>query len=335
MNDFSPRKRHNRIWLMIHLRQHAFLDAAAYGAAAVCAIIAFRQFAAARALSADARGAASGAPAGVRAEPVPSGPGEQGRLAVPPEMADRVAGGGNAGREAARDRFFAELSRRFRLAGFRLNAKNPDSSRAIIEDRDTSRQWLRRKGETLAPAVALAEIGTNAVTLSTPYGGCVLPLSRRGSGGDGGPVRAAAATAASARETVASGAAARLAGHETSPGTWTFARDDIMAYYDEVRRRPERLEAVFDTLAPIWFTDEADGRQKIEGYRVEPCGEEEFFAAVGFREGDVVREVNGIRMDNRYAAEELIRRFAAGDLKFAHIRMERGGDEIIQSYFVE
>ena len=108
-----------------------------------------------------------------------------------------------------------------------------------------------------------------------------------------------------------------------------------MAYYDEVRSRPERLEAVFDTLAPIWYTDEADGKQKIEGYRVEPCGEEAFFSAVGFHEGDIVREVNGIRMDNRYAAEELIRRFAANDLDFAHIKMERGGEEIIQTYFVE
>ena len=52
-------------------------------------------------------------------------------------------------------------------------------------------------------------------------------------------------------------------------------------------------------------------------------------------EGDVVREVNGIRMDNRFAAEELIRRFASGDLTFAHIRMERDGEEIVQSYFLE
>lgn len=331
MNDFSPRKRHNRIWLMIHLRQHALFKAAAYGAAAVCVVLAIWQFA-------TMRGGALRHSTAVRdgsLRPSTTGAREQARLVVPPEMAHRIAGGGSAGREAARDRLFAEISRRFRLAGFRLNAKNPDSSRAIIEDRDTRRQWLRRKGEALAPAVALAEIGTNAVTLSTPYGGCILPLSRRGAeGGTESPAKAAAA-ATTELEMVASGAAARLAGHETAPGTWLFARDDIMAYYDEVRRRPERLEAVFDTLAPIWYTDEADGRQKIEGYRVEPCGEEEFFAAVGFREGDVVREVNGIRMDNRYAAEELIRRFAAGDLKFAHIRMERGGEEIIQSYFVE
>ncbi|MBR0056685.1 MAG: hypothetical protein IJP66_05090, partial [Kiritimatiellae bacterium] len=73
----------------------------------------------------------------------------------------------------------------------------------------------------------------------------------------------------------------------------------------------------------------------IEGYRVEPCGEEAFFAAVGFNEGDIVREVNGIRMDNRYAAEELIRRFAAGDLDFANIRMERAGEELVQSYYLE
>jgi type II secretory pathway component PulC len=109
----------------------------------------------------------------------------------------------------------------------------------------------------------------------------------------------------------------------------------MMAYFNEIKVRPERIGAVFDTLAPVWYTDENDGKQKIEGYRVEICGEEDFFKAVGFKEGDIVREVNGIRMTNRYAAEELIRRFVYGDLHFAHIKMERDGEDILQTYDVE
>lgn len=243
---------------------------------------------------------------------------------------------GDGGQAAAKERFFAEIARRFRLAGFHLNAERPEASRAIIEDRDSQRQWLRRKGEELAPAVAVAGIETNSVSLATPYGICRLQLSKRS--GDFGSSQGRTAVAegsGSLQDKMSLGAVAGLVDCETSPGNWTFRREALMDYYEEVKMRPERLEAVFDTLAPIWFTDEADGKQKIEGYRVEPCGEEAFFAAVGFKEGDIVREVNGIRMDNRYAAEELIRRFADGDLEFAHIKMERNGEELVQSYLVE
>lgn len=330
MNDFNPRKRKNRIRLMNPLRKHAFTTVAALAAALVLLTLAAQLFATASRVRRMGELFAGTRPVGEVLQTSPSAA----PLAITRGMAECLAPGGEAA-PGARERFFTELRRRFRLAGFRLDARRPEASRAIIEDRDARRQWLRRRGEELAPAVTLAEVGTNSVTLATPYGPYPLHLARRGDE-EGAPSPApGAAMVAPGLPAAADGAAARLAGHETSPGSWTFRRDDLMAYYDEVRHRPERLEAVFDTLAPIWYTDEADGRQKIEGYRVEPCGEEAFFAAVGFREGDVVREVNGIPMDNRFAAEELIRRFAAGDLEFAHIRMERGGEEIMQSYFIE
>lgn len=323
------------------LRKHAYLLPAAAAAAVVLLILAARQFAAAGALRREAAPSTGATPAGsISAGTRPVGEVLQTSPSTPPlvitrGMAGCLATGGDGAAPGAKDRFFSEIERRFRLAGFRIDARRPEASRAIIEDRDAHRQWLRRKGEELSPAVTLAEVGTNAVTLSTPYGLYSLRISRREEGQGRAASGAGRLPDAPAPQQLGADAASRLAGHETSPGTWTFSRNDIMAYYDEVRSRPERLEAVFDTLAPIWYTDEADGKQKIEGYRVEPCGEEAFFSAVGFREGDIVREVNGIRMDNRYAAEELIRRFAANDLDFAHIKMERGGEEIIQTYFVE
>jgi len=315
----------NRIWLMILLRQHALLGACALSGAAILLLLAILQLSAIHWPSAaDDKMPAPDAHATAQAP-----------LSIPPGLPDRIVGAdASAPSSGAREKFFADLSARFRLAGFRIDPRNPEGSRAIIEDCESRRQWIRRRGEAIAPAVTVAGVETNGVTLATPYGPCRLALSRR----EAGPSQAARHSqdaGADATQPQSGGAAERLAGHETYPGTWTFRRDDLMDYYEEVRRRPERLEAVFDTLAPIWYEDETDGRQKIEGYRVEPCGEELFFAAVGLREGDVVREVNGIRMDNRFAAEELIRRFAAGDLTFAHIRMERNGEEIVQSYFLE
>ncbi len=326
MNDFSPRKRVNRIWLMIYPRRHVLSLSTAV---ALVAAVALAACAVALAFRASVRddGRLPGIPDSVALP-------ERRPLGLPAGAAACIAtvdGSTEAGED---ERFFAATRSRFRLAGFSLNRKRPENSAAIIEDTSDRRQWLRRKGEKLTAAVSVAAVGTNSVTLSTPYGDCVLHVSKRGD--DAPPGAAASALPAPAKDfSRVEGAVVRLVGAETSPGTWNLKRDDVMAYYNEIKTRPERLGAIFDTLAPIWYTDAEDGRQKIEGYRVEYCGEEAFFKAMGFRENDVVREVNGIKMTNRYAAEELIRRFVADDLKFAHIKMERDGEEIVQSYFVE
>ena len=249
---------------------------------------------------------------------------------IPADAADCIAPFGGKTAPNAAEKFFAAIEKRFRLAGFRLNARKPGNSSAIIEDREAGCQWMRRKGEKIADEVSIANVGTNSVALSTPYGVYSLYLSRKGAvGGEG------VSTAESEASDFSSGAVSRLVGAEVAPGSWKFRRGDMMAYFNEIKVRPERIGAVFDTLAPVWYTDENDGKQKIEGYRVEICGEEDFFKAVGFKEGDIVREVNGIRMTNRYAAEELIRRFVYGDLHFAHIKMERDGEDILQTYDVE
>lgn len=237
---------------------------------------------------------------------------------------------GGDGKTDAAAKYFAGLQGRLRLAGFKLNRANPENSAAIIDiaDGDSHRQGIYRKGAKVIPAVFVAGVGTNSVALSTPHGPCTLFLSRRGNGA----VVAGAEGAPSIQE-FASGAVSRLAGAETSPGTWHFRRQDVMDYYNEIKEREERYTAVFDTLAPLYYTDEADGREKIEGYRVDICGEEEFFKAIGFRQGDVIREVNGVRMTNRYAAEALIGRFISNDLDFVHVKLERDGEEVVQSYF--
>ncbi len=230
--------------------------------------------------------------------------------------------------------FFDAVNKRFRLAGFRFNIKNRNNAGAIIEDRNDGVQWIRKKGEALTENVTVAGVGTNSVILATPYGSYELLRSKKNKNSTVSEGRELGDTGAAVNGQM-SPALSGISSGQTTPGTWHLKRSDVMDYFNEIRDRPERIEAVFDTLAPVWYTDEADGKQKIEGYRVEICGEEDFFRAVGFNEGDIVREVNGIRMTNRYAAEELIRRFIHDDLEFAHIRMERNGEDIIQSYLLE
>ncbi len=238
-----------------------------------------------------------------------------------------------AGGEETKNRaeeFFASLNSRFRLAAVQRSSSG--NAFAVIEDKSDGRQWMKRKGEKLTESAEILSVEAKSIIIATPFGDYEMLQSDKGKGGSSGSGRV---VSSSDNRTSVSSTIAKLEAGKTNEGIWELSRDDVMDYFNEVKERPERFEALFDTLAPIWYTDEADGKQKIEGYRVEICGEEDFFKAVGFNEGDIVREVNGIKMTNRFAAEELIRRFIHNDLEFAHIRMERDGEEVIQSYLLD
>ncbi len=101
---------------------------------------------------------------------------------------------------------------------------------------------------------------------------------------------------------------------------WIFDRKLVLDYYNELRDNPDRLVAVFDSLKPIY----GDGN-KITGYRVGIEGEAEFFKAVGFKEGDVVRSVNSLPMTNRRRAEYFISEFVKDRANAFVIAVERDG----------
>lgn len=110
-------------------------------------------------------------------------------------------------------------------------------------------------------------------------------------------------------------------GEQTGDGVWTFRKDAIQAYYEELLEEPERLLQVFDSLAPLY--DETGGA--IEGYQLRAVGEQAFFDAVGFREGDIVRKVNALPMTNRGRAEFFIRQVVQDRVSAIVIDIERDG----------
>ena len=217
----------------------------------------------------------------------------------------------------------AEVIRsRYRLAGVTLNRMSPDRSLAIIEERESGRQRRLRPGDDLDDSCRLSVVRTNSVLLTTSRGMIALFAER-------------AQLAALSAPAFAPGSAgdmasimAKFGATRIDTNTWNFSRETIMDYYRELLDRPERLVKVFDSLAPV-YNDQA----KIEGYRVDIQGEKDFFQAIGFKQGDVVRSVNGIDMTNRRRAENLIRRYAADDLDFIVIELDRDGKREKQYYY--
>lgn len=198
---------------------------------------------------------------------------------------------------------------------------------AFIEERQTKRQKGYRAGDALGDGCSISEVRADCVIVSTPSGDETLRFDWAG-GGDGGQDGGAGTPGDPAGS--ANAFFRRMGGSRKGTNQWFFAREAVLEYVDELKARPERLVAVFDSLAPVY----AEGGS-ITGYKLDVKGEKDFFDAAGLAQGDIVRKVNYIPMTNRMAAESLIRRFTTdGDFDFIVIEIERDGATMQQIYHV-
>lgn len=212
------------------------------------------------------------------------------------------------------------LAGRFRLAGTFLEYGDeavPARRKAVLDDTRTGVQSILGEGEAIDD-IRVLRVFIDRVTLRA--GGrdedLWMTFARMGSGGSG----AATNTAAAAAGDAGAANADRFGGRRVGENRWLFERSALMAYYRELMDEPERLVKVFDSLRPLY-----DDARKITGYELHIEGEPDFFDAVGFREGDVVRKVNSMDMTNRRRAEFFIKQFVEGRATAFVIDVERGG----------
>jgi type II secretory pathway component PulC len=213
-----------------------------------------------------------------------------------------------------------EAAGRFRLAGTYIasGGDGPDTRRAVLDDIRRGTQSVVSEGDALSDTSSVLRILHDRVILGRNGAEETLWLTFRG-----GSSRAATG----AKETGESAGAAletpvpdRFGGVRTGEYRWTFSRESLVAYYNELLGEPERLVSMFDTMKPVYSTSGT-----IEGYRVGLEGERDFFQSAGLRQDDVVRSVNSVPMTNRRRAEALIRQFAEGRASAYVFEIERGG----------
>ncbi len=213
------------------------------------------------------------------------------------------------------------IAEKFRLVTVSLST-NENYSMAFIENKTARTQKCYHSGDDLEDGYTVSEITDKGAVINTPDGPFLLTF------GTALLLGGANSTGTNANGVGDPGALLhKFGGRRSGTNEWHFSRSAVMDYYEELKSRPERLVTVFDTMAPVYNAD-----NRIEGYKVDIQGEAEFFKAIGFNQGDIVREVNGIPMTNRRAAENLIRRYAEDDLDFIVIEMERDGKSIQQVY---
>ena len=217
-------------------------------------------------------------------------------------------------------------ARRFRLAGtyFAFERAGPaagNARQAVIEDLQRKTQYLLKEGET-AGDLALLRILADRVTIRVQDREEELRLSFADAGA------AVAAAAGSATNAEPAALETSRFGKRVGENRWVIRREALLQYYEELRKDPERVVALFASLKPS-YQDKA-----ITGYVLDMEGEKEFFQAAGLRNGDVVRKVNSINMTSQKRAEYLIREFLQNRVSALVFDVERENQAQKMIYFI-
>lgn len=265
--------------------------------------------------------------------PPPAAPDIAGEVAAPAAIPERhwvALRGGPGGAPAAAGE---AASGRFRLAGVfvALGAEVTGGApyrKAIIDDLQDGQQYLAGEDEAAGPARVL-RVEADRVTIRIE--GRTEELRLRY---DHPLTTAAEVTLIGTEEAGEAGTETPLEvnayGRRVQENRWVLSRDALTAYYREMLDYPERVALLYETFEP---DRAADGG--IQGYRLNVRGEEEFLNAVGLKAGDVVREVNSLRMTSQTRAEFFIGEFLQDRLGAVVIDIERDGEQRKLVYLME
>ena len=200
-----------------------------------------------------------------------------------------------------------------RLAGTYFTYEPNGTSRrtAIIDDTASGEQLLINEGEYIA-GYRVASIERDRVYLRSGAEERLLMLSF--SENNTSDSKQMSASVKNETPVLAENKYAQ----QIAENRWVLKKETLMAYYNEVLEDPERIASVYISLKPD-YNDE----QKIEGYNVDMVGEQDFFNAVGLRQGDVIRKVNSMRMVSQTRGEYFLREFVNNRLNAVVIDIER------------
>lgn len=216
----------------------------------------------------------------------------------------------------------------FRLAGtFFMLPPSPDAEpvrKAVLDDLADGTQVLVEEGEHIGEATVQA-ILRDRVTLRFGAREETLFLSFTESAL--APVTGEESTGVAPRWDEVTLESNRF-GRKIATNRWILSRQQLLDYRNELLDDPERLANLF-----ISMTAKREQGQ-IEGYRLEKQGEEEFYDAIGFRENDVVRRVNSMKMTKQDRAEYFIREFVDDRLNAVVIDVEREGKPLKLIYYI-
>lgn len=238
-------------------------------------------------------------------------------------------GGGEAPKETQPQ---GTLASRFRLAGVFMvygideDATGGPSKFAILDDVQTGEQLLATESEW-AGEIRVLRVESEYVLLSDGAHEEMVFLAPPAVGGSAGSGAGDAPQLAGAAPTILE---TNRFGARVGETRWEISRDKLLKYAQEVMDDPQRVSGMYVGMEPV-FGEE----HEVTGYRLNTsCGEADFYAQVGFRDGDIVRRVNSIRMTSQRRAEFLMSQFFDGQLTTFVFDVERNGEELKLIYLL-
>jgi len=192
------------------------------------------------------------------------------------------------------------INERYRLAGTFITYDNRGKSlrTAIIDDLSSDTQKLIAQNERLDKYL-VASIERERVFLKAGAEEAVLTLSF--SKERSRPSDTDQEVDSKPSETIIS---ENRFGKRVAENRWVLSREALTDYYNEMLDDPERIAAIYISLKPDYDQD-----SKIQGYNLDMVGENEFFEAVGLRQGDIIRKANSMNMSCQARGEYFLREF--------------------------
>lgn len=204
---------------------------------------------------------------------------------------------------------------RFRLAGtFFAMGVADERRKAILDDTQTKLQSIVGQGEAI-DGWMVDEVAAEQAVLVRGAERLVLKL-----GFSGPPPPPAVAAAGAVKVAEGEHVLEETAfGKRVGETRWVLSRAALMDYYQGLLDSPDRIASLYMSMKPEYRNDE------ITGYRLNQEGEQDFFKAMGLKEGDVVRKVNSMNMTSQARAEYFIGEFVKSRLNAVVLDIEREG----------
>jgi type II secretory pathway component PulC len=211
---------------------------------------------------------------------------------------------------------------RYRLAGtflsFLANQEDEEIRKAIIDDAGGKTQVLVQEGDELS-SYKVETIRRDSVVLRNRAGESLELTLSFSTGPSSTQAKKPSILKPKTFEDMPALETSRF-GKRIGDNRWVLQREALIAYYEELLDEPARMASLFASLPD--FTEEGS----LKGFRVQIAGEKELFDAMGLKEGDIIREVNSIRMTSSRRSEYLVREFIQGRLNAVVFDVDRDGE---------
>lgn len=218
------------------------------------------------------------------------------------------------------------LAARFRLAGtfFTYGSSDTDTGpsgrMAILDDVEQNTQHMVSEDQAIGD-VKVERISRDRVLVSRGGQREELRLAFSDRPVEKDPPAGTEATASTDSFEAMPALETNRFGKRIGESRWVLYRDRLQQYYQELLDEPERLASIYLSLKPV-----REDAGEIGGYFLDEDIPDPLFAAAGFKQGDVIRSVNSIRMVSQPRGEYIFREFLNNNLNTFVFDVERNGE---------